>query len=215
MNSDTTKQRMMLCGESVVYRTLSAFDSSLDIDRIILVCRDDELEYMKKELSGFGKLYKIVTGGKTRAESSYNGVSAIDLECDFVAIHDAARCLITPGDISRIVQTARLTGAATAATAISDTIKKVDSSGCITETLKRDELLAVQTPQVFDYKRLLALFDGMDLLSGDITDDNMLYERAGYAITPVDIGTENIKITTPRDMLLAELIIKERENAEF
>lgn len=215
MNSATTKQRMQLLGKTVIYRTVEAFDSCVDIDRIIVVCREDELEYMKKELSFAKKLCKIVIGGKTRAESSYNGLSAIDADCDLVAIHDAARCLIRPENISLVVKKAESTGAATAATAVSDTVKTVDSEGRIKETLKRCELLAVQTPQVFDYKRLFSLFAKTDLHDTDITDDNILFERAGYEIAAVDVGSENIKITTPRDLLLAELILKERDDAEL
>ena len=214
MQSSLTKQRMLLSGKSVVYRSVFAFEACPDIDRIIVVCREDELEYMRCELREMKKVYKIVSGGKTRAESSYNGLCAVGEECELVAIHDAARCLITPFDISRLIEKARIFGAATAATAVSDSIKKVDDGGNIAETLKRSELVAVQTPQVFDYQRLFSAFCGIDLSSDAITDDNMIYEKTGYPIRTVDIGAENIKITTPRDLILAEIIIKERECQE-
>ena len=211
MHSSLPKQRMLLLGKSVIYRSALAFEECTDIDKIIVVSREDDLDYMKNELSEIKKIYKIIKGGRTRAESSYNGLSAVDCECELVAIHDAARCLITSGAISQLVDKARECGAATAATAVSDSVKRVDELGNILQTLNRSELVAVQTPQVFDYKRLLSAFCGIDTSDAKITDDNMVYEKAGYPIQTVDVGCENIKITTPRDLLLAELIIKERE----
>ena len=150
---------------------------------------------------------------QTRLDT-YKGLFAVDCECDLVAIHDAARCLITSGAISRLINEARRCGAVTAATALSDSVKRVDKEGNISGVLDRSEMVAVQTPQVFDYKRLLSAFRGIDLSDERITDDNMIYEKTGYPISTVDVGTENIKITTPRDLLLAELIIKERECQE-
>lgn len=214
MQSPLPKQRMTLCGKSVIYRSVFAFEECSDIDRIIVVCREDELEYMRCELREMKKVYKIVIGGKTRAESSYNGLCAAGEECELVAIHDAARCLITPFAISRLIEKARICGAATAATAVSDSIKRVDTDGNITQTIKRSELVAVQTPQVFDYQRLFSAFCSVGLSSEAITDDNMIYEKTGYPIPTVDIGSENIKITTPHDLILAEIIIKERECQE-
>lgn len=214
MQSSLPKQRMLLCGQTVICRSVSAFEECPDVDRIIVVCREDELDYMKRELRGMKKIHKIVAGGKTRADSSYKGLSAIDCDCELVAIHDAARCLITPKNISCLIESARLCGAATAATSLSDSVKRVDAEGNVIGTIQRSELVAVQTPQVFDCKRLLSVFCGIDLLDTEITDDNMIYEKTGYPISTVDIGSENIKITTPRDLLLAELIIKERECQE-
>ena len=214
MNSALPKQRMLLLGKTVIYRSVLAFEECSDVDRIIVVCREDELEYMKCELREMKKVYKIVSGGKNRAESSYKGLCAVDCECELVAIHDAARCLITPIGISRLIEKARLCGAATAATAVSDSIKRIDTEGNIAQTLNRSELVAVQTPQVFDYSRLYSAFCDTDLADNGITDDNMIYEKTGHPIQTVDIGCENIKITTPRDLIFAELIIKERECRE-
>ena len=214
MKSSLPKQRMLLCGKSVIYRSALAFEECPDVDRIVVVSREDELEYMKDELSEIKKIYKIVSGGATRAESSYKGLCAVDCECELVAIHDAARCLITSDAISQLVGRARECGAATAATAVSDSIKRVDALGNISQTLNRSELVAVQTPQIFDYKMLLSAFKGLDTSDHEITDDNMVYEKTGYPIQTVDVGCENIKITTPRDLLFAELIIKERECQE-
>ena len=212
MGSNVTKQRMLVAGKSVIWHTVTAFDRCPDIDRIIVVSRADEIEYMKKELSDISKLCYITEGGATRAESSYRGICAIGDECSFVAIHDAARCLITSNDISRIVCVARSKGAATATTRIADTVKRVDVCGKIVETIDRDCLVAAATPQVFAYPAIRSAFETSESLGAEITDDNMLYERAGGVVYTVDLECDNFKITTPRDILLAELILKERNN---
>ena len=129
-----------------------------------------------------------------------------------VAIHDAARCLITPEGISTVLEKARLCGAATAAVRVTDTVKRVDDLGNILNTVNRNELCLVQTPQVFDYRGIMDAFASADLINKEYTDDNMLYENAGGRICTVDIGRDNIKITESRDILLAELILKERGN---
>ena len=212
MNSVTTKQRMAICGHSVIWHTVRAFENCCDIDKIIVVAKDGEIDFIKSELADFNKLCGIVVGGKTRAESSYKGLLSVASECTIVVIHDAARCLITPDEISTVVDASRLFGAATAATRVIDTVKSVDSEGCILDTVDRRGLRFVQTPQAFNYQGIMDAFVSADTLSDEITDDNMLYERAGGRIRTVDIGSDNIKITEPRDILLAELILKERGN---
>ena len=212
MNSSMTKQRMTICGHSVIWHTVRAFEKCEAVDKIIVVARADELGFMKSELLEFNKIYDIVIGGKTRAESSYRGLLAIPAACTMVAIHDAARCLITPEGISTVLDKARLCGAATAAMWVTDTVKRVDDLGNILNTVNRNELCLVQTPQVFDYRGIMNAFASADLINKEYTDDNMLYENAGGRICTVDIGRDNIKITEPRDILLAELILKERGN---
>jgi len=212
MNSKITKQRMVICGHSVIWHSVKAFEDCADIDGIIVVARTDEIEYMRFELLEFTKLYGIVEAGQTRAESSYRGLCAVPHGCETVAIHDAARCLVTSEGVSRVLEKARAFGAATAATAITDTVKKTDSNGCVLETLDRKELRAVQTPQAFEYRSIMAAFSALDAFTDDITDDNMVYERFGGRVYTVDIGGDNIKITEPKDLLLAELILKERKN---
>lgn len=212
MNSAITKQRMMVCGHSVIWHSVKAFEECSDIDGIIVVARADEIEYMRLELAGFTKIHSIVAGGQTRAESSYHGLCVVPEGCSTVAIHDAARCLITSDGISCVLEKARSFGAATAATRITDTLKKTDSQGCVLGTVERDGICAVQTPQAFDYREIMSAFSAIGALTADITDDNMVYERFGGSIYTVDVGGDNIKITEPRDLLLAELILKERKN---
>ena len=212
MNSTTTKQRMTICGHSVIWHTVRAFEKCDDVDKIIVVAKDGEQDFMRSELLEFSKMYNIVTGGKTRAESSYKGLLSASADCTMVAIHDAARCLITSCEISKIIDKARAYGAATAATRITDTVKRIDTDGIVIDTVERDRLCRVQTPQVFNYRDIMSAFTSIDLFDAKYTDDNMVYERFGGRVYTVDVGADNIKITEPRDILLAELILKERED---
>ena len=209
MQSKITKQKLDILGHSVLYHSVMAFDVCELIDSIVVVVRESELEFAKAELASSTKVCGIVIGGDTRAESARCGFLAIPGGTDFVAIHDAARPLITPDGISAVVTAAHTTGAASALSPVTDTVKQVDENGFIVSTLDRSILRRAQTPQVFSveiYRRALAACDDF----GSITDDNMLVERIGVAIKGVDVGAENPKITVPEDMAYAEFLLNRR-----
>ena len=126
---------------------------------------------------------------------------------DLIAIHDGARCLITPEMINKVLSAAFEYGCASAGARVTDTIKLAEN-GFITGTVDRDRLYSVQTPQVFSYS---VYKDALSVWDKDVTDDNALVERLGKSVKLVEIGRENIKITTKEDLLYAEYIIKERE----
>lgn len=210
MRSEATKQFMELGGMTVLRRCVLAFDRCDAIDYIILVVRIDEVAFATSEMLGISKVKSIVTGGECRAASAICGLAAVDDDTQLIAIHDAARPLITPDMITRVVTAANTSGAATAASAVTDTIKRVDECHLVLETIPRNTLMRAQTPQVFDvslYKRALSSYKGE---LSDITDDNMLLELIGVDIAVVDVGDENIKLTTPIDISLAELILRSR-----
>lgn len=205
-----TKQRISLCGHTVLWHTLRAFQHSSSVDEIILVVRECEREEILRDIGDeFTKIKRIVNGGNCRAESARLGFSAISDDVDTIAIHDGARCLITPSDIERVISAAKDCGAATAASAVVDTVKRVGGEGFITETLDRDSLRCAQTPQAFARdiyaKALEACKD-----SSDITDDNMLVEAIGVPVLAVLLNDENKKITTPGDLDFAEFVIMKR-----
>ncbi len=205
MGMGVTKQRLCLFGKSLLYRSALAFSECPDIDSVTVVVRSDEVEFARSELEGLSKIHAIVTGGDTRLKSAECGFMAIPEDSDFVAIHDAARPLIKPSDISLIVKNAYEHGAASAVSVVTDTVKAVDADGMIASTLERDRLRMAQTPQVFSailYKR--ALDENGDTA---VTDDNMLIEHLGEPIKCVDIGGYNIKITTPIDLKYAEFLL--------
>lgn len=208
MLSPITKQKMNICGVSVLKRCVIPFVKSRLISSIAVVCREDELEFAKSELAEFtGKPISFTVGGNTRRESAELGFAAVYGGCDFVAIHDGARCLVTEEIIDGVCSEALEYGCATASVKITDTVK-VANGGFAVSTLDREKLYSVQTPQVFErelYRRAIAATPGVAA-----TDDNMLVEALGVGVKLVDTGKENIKITSAEDIAYAEYIISRR-----
>ena len=207
MNSDITKQRMTVLGKTLLKRSVTAFEETELIDDIIVVVRDDETDFARRETEGFTKVRAIVTGGKTRRESAERAVGALSENyCGIIMIHDAARCLICKEDISSVAKAAYESGAASAVYAVFDTVKLTDKDGRIIGTVDRDTIRIAATPQAFDF----ALYkQAMEKSADDdaITDDNMLLEKMGIPVTAVNTSRQNIKITTPEDILYAEYVI--------
>lgn len=203
MGSDVPKQELMLLGESIISRSVRAFDDCPDIDGVIIVVRREELERLDM-LRDYKKFMGFVTGGETRSESASNGfLSAEKLGAGYVVFHDAARPLITPGDISRIVRAAKEHGAASAVRRVTETVKYI-SDGMIASTVNRDELLIAETPQAFSaglYRQAI------DFSNESYTDDNMYMEKLGIPVFPVITEGVNIKITSPDDMRYAEYLL--------
>ena len=211
MNSSITKQRMLILGESVLHRSVKAFDNSSLVSEIIVVARADEIELLKSDIDGFAKPIRIIAGGQTRAESARLGFMAISEKSDYLMIHDAARCLVTTEIIDSVALSAFEYGAATAATAVSDTIKRSSDGKTIDATIPRNELYAAQTPQAFNKEVYTQALEVVQTSEFEITDDNMMAEIAGAKIHIVECGRENIKITTPSDIEYAEYVIRKRE----
>ena len=215
LGSDKPKQHLQILGMSVVQRTLCAFEECPYVDEIIIAGRSDDLEVYRElvKKSALKKVKAIVTGGADRQESAFKAFLKISEDTKYVAVHDAARCLITPEQITRVAVEAFSCGAAIAACKAKDTIKIADGTK-IKETPDRETVWQAQTPQIMKsdlYRACIytALEDGY---KG--TDDASLCERHGFEVRLVDTGYENIKITTPIDLIIAEAIIKERESKE-
>ncbi len=208
-----TKQLLTLAGVPVVVRTVTAFDKSPYIDEIVLVARKEEIETLKALFEVFEMKHsvRIVAGGETRQASALIGFESISPKMKFVAIHDAARCLVTEEMIAKVVSAAYATGAASAGMPIYDTVKKVDKSSCIEETVDRSNLWRATTPQVFrsELYRAAAYIAKNENFAA--TDDNMLAEHIGHKVRLIDCGDQNIKLTTPTDVYVAEAILKARE----
>ena len=211
MKSDKTKQFIEIFGKTVLERTLLAFDKSTLVDEIIVVHKDGEKSGVREILSSLSldKPTRTALGGACRAESAKNGFAAISEDSNFVAIHDAARCLITPEMIDNVIEKAHKTGAATAVCSVSDTVKIADADGKIVSTVPRETVFRAQTPQVFSVPLYSQAVDNCHDLS-TITDDNMLIEQIGADIYAVDLGYTNIKITTKEDLTLAKNILTKR-----
>ncbi len=211
--SGKTKQHLTLCGIPVVARTLMAFEKCDKINEIIIVARKEEMGEYERYASEYGitKISAVVKGGQTRQDSVLCGFEAIDDRCEFVAIHDGARCLITVENIDAVLHDAYAYGAATAATMATDSIKRADKYGFITETVERENLWTVQTPQIFKTELYRAAAYVCKDEGFTATDDNALAEHVGFRVKLTDVGRENIKITTPTDLTVAEAILSQRE----
>ena len=210
MGKKVSKQLLKLAGIPVLARTLHAFAQSGYIDEIVLVTRAEDMHDITLLLTKYGikKPVRMVIGGATRADSVKRGVEAINKKSKFVAIHDGARCLITPQMIKKVLRAAYMHRAATAACTVSDTVKIATKRGFIARTENRDLVWLAQTPQVFDvnlYRAALA-----NVKDDTLTDDNQLIEAIGYPVKLVDTGAENMKITRPEDLPRAEAILAQR-----
>ena len=202
----------LLSGPAIEY-TLKAFQKCHLIKEIVIVCREQDNDRINKiiELNGFSKVSKLVKGGDSRADSVRNGIGACSENAKYYAIHDGARPLITVEEIERVVEAAFDTGAATLGTSVKDTIKVVDGFNNIESTPIRSQLRAVQTPQVFerDLYRFALENAGDNIIN--FTDDCSLIENMGGEVLVVKGNEENIKLTTPIDIVIAESILKSRQ----
>ncbi len=216
MGGDTTKQMMTLADIPIVVHTLLAFENCSRISEIIVVAKEDEIPTYNVFAQKYGitKLTKTVKGGKTRQESALHGFDATSPKADFVAIHDAARCLITPEDIEKVLDAAIKYGAASASQSVVDTVKIVDSKGFTVRTEDRNCVKLAQTPQIFSRNLYCAAAYTARDEGCEATDDNMLCERIGYNVKMVECSQDNIKITFSDDIRKAEKILSERKIEE-
>lgn len=203
MGAGMNKVYLPLCGRTVIETTLAPFCNSDKIDEIIVVT--DDVEKCKSVVCGIPKVKAVVLGGATRQQSVRNGLSAASGE--FVAIHDGARALITENEIEKVIDAGKKYGAATLGVRCKDTIKRIDSDGFIEKTENRDFLYQVQTPQVFKRLEIIKMHE---MAHSDFTDDCSVLESFGKRIKMVEGSYENIKITTPEDIEVAEKILEKR-----
>lgn len=216
MGADSAKQMMNLCGKPIIVHSLLAFEASEYIDEIILVAKADEIELYPALLNQYGiqKVTHIVEGGETRQDSVLRGFEMVPDKADHIAIHDGARPLITPAQIKSVVLAAYDYKAAAAAAPAKDSVKVANISAMIDYTVDRKTVWLMQTPQVFygNLFRASIYTASKDKFQG--TDDTEVAEHAGFSTKLVNTGYENIKITTPVDLLIAEAILQKRSTEE-
>ena len=219
MKSEKAKQFLEVAGHEVLYYSLRAFDEHPEVDSIVLVTKEEFVEHCQKELAEryqFAKVRDICIGGKERYDSVYQGLSAIGAEGEngIVLIHDGARPFVTAEMISASIACARECGACTVGVPAKDTIKIVDTDHYGVETPERKFVYQIQTPQTFQVPLLHRAYETMYKAkrNGDthnITDDTMLVEQyAGVRCKVVEGAYENIKITTPEDLAIAEIFVE-------
>ena len=204
-----------LAGRCLLLRSLEALAASAEVDLVVPVVARAEmprLTGLESELRKIPKLGSAVAGGVERQDSVRCGLEALPAEVTHVAVHDAARPLVRPGDVSRVVRAARSSGAALLAVPVRDTIKRVEA-GRVVATPPRSECYAAQTPQVFriDWLRDALAKADADGVRG--TDDASLVERLGVVVDVVEGDPANLKITSAADLALAEVWLRRRSEA--
>lgn len=199
-----------LGGEPMIVRTVRAFQDCDAIASIVIVTREDLIRPISGLCRDMGKVAAVVAGGKTRQESVHLGLNALPKGTKLAAVHDGARPLISWQVIDRVVRAANTYGAAAPAVPVKDTIKVVQG-GLVKETPDRSSLAAVQTPQVFDFDLLRGALRKAEEDGATVTDDCSAVERTGMKIKIVEGDERNLKVTTPMDLKIAELLLEEME----
>jgi 2-C-methyl-D-erythritol 4-phosphate cytidylyltransferase len=194
------KQFLPLAGKAVVEWTIEVFRKIKTVEQIVLAVPEDDLERAKN----LG--VTVVAGGEERGDSVKNGLKAISPDCDLVIIHDGARPLITPDIIEKAISEAKEYGAAIVGVPAKDTIKRVGDDLVIKDTVDRQALWQAQTPQIFKYEIITRAY----AKKRSATDDAKLVEDLGIKVKMVMGSYENIKITTPEDLIVAEAILRSR-----
>ena len=212
MGLDINKVFLPLAGRSVLRRSLDALEESGSIGGIVLVLAEGEREHYDALIGREGEcalVRHVVTGADTRQQSVYAGLRVVPEDVRLVAIHDAARALVPPDVITSVVESARQYGTGVAATLITDTVKRVDDSDCAVETLVREQLRAVQTPQVFLRSLIMRAHERAQQDAYQATDDAALVERYGEVVRLVVApqGNRNVKLTSPEDVEVMEQMI--------
>lgn len=204
-----------LAGKPVIAHTIAAFERCEAVQDIVIVARAERLADIRSIAEQTKKTHTIVPGGEHRQDSVREGLRNISPDAKFVAVHDAARPLVTPGEIERVFAAAREHGAAALAAPVSDTLKRADQKLFVCGSVAREHLYGMQTPQIFARELLTAAYEriGADHLS--VTDEASAVEYLGQPVMLVPTETYNFKITFPNDLALAKLVLENRQSADL
>jgi 2-C-methyl-D-erythritol 4-phosphate cytidylyltransferase len=200
----------LVSGKPIIAHTIAAFENTKCVDEIILVGRADSLGELRKIIGKPTKVKQIVAGGTERSDSVRAGLEHVDPKSDFVAVHDAARPMITPEKITRVFEAAQTSGGATLAETINDTLKRADADLAVIGSVDRDGVYAMQTPQVFEKKLLEEAYELVVKKRIVVTDEVSAVELLGKKVVLVTNHDFNFKITYPRDLPMAEFVLKQR-----
>ncbi|MCE5330355.1 2-C-methyl-D-erythritol 4-phosphate cytidylyltransferase [bacterium] len=217
LRADINKQFISLCGKPILAHTIGVFQRAVQIDEIFVLVPQEFIEYTKKNVVdkyGYTKVTKIITGGETRQETVENALKFVPENCNIISVHDGVRPLIYSADVNKLIELliesnkkdSRVQGVILAAAAY-ETIKKINNIEGTVKTIPREIVYHAQTPQTFFKDTLIESYKLARNDNFTATDDSMLVERAGYKVKFLKGNHENIKITTPIDLFLAELII--------
>ena len=214
MGSKINKQFLLIDNKPILAHSIEVFNGLKFVDEIIVVSKEEEVEYCRKEIVyryGFNKVSKIVKGGKERQDSIYNGIISLNDETDIVLTHDGARPFIRKEAIIKGIEGAIEYGACVIGVPLKDTIKVVEEEGIVHHTPNRSLLWAAQTPQCFQVNLLKEGYE-YAISEGIVgTDDSSLVEKKGYPVKMLMGNYDNIKITTPEDLIIAESFLKNND----
>lgn len=205
-----------LGGQPVLARTLGVFNTCASIDSIVLVCSSsarEELEQIARAAAP-QKLRAVVTGGAHRHLSVAEGLGCVTDDAAIIAVHDAARPLVTCEMIERCLEAARNSGAAACARPVTDTLKRVNDERFIIESVDRAKLWSVETPQIFRADLLRHAYEEIIATGGYVTDETSAVQAAGAPVALVETPEWNGKITFPADLELARVILRGRQNKQ-
>lgn len=215
MLSSDNKVFLPLRGIPAIIRALAPFSSL--VDGVVIVTRPDEKERVRHLLQGFGMerlVLALVDGGSDRQASVANGLAALPPHDGMVLVHDGARALVTDDIVQRTLASVAAHGSGVAAVPVTDTIKKAGPDGLVEATLDRTTLYAMQTPQGFRLDLLRKAHQWADTHGYRATDDAALLEAAGMPVYLCQGDSENIKLTTPTDLIVAEALLAQRAKRE-
>ena len=202
-----------LCGVPVLARTLTVLDQAVLVDEIVVAAQPEKLEEVAALVGGAGirKPVRVVEGGASRAESVLLAALEANEDVEYLAVHDGARPLVLPEQVDDLIRLGQRTYAVAPAVPVTDTVKVADLSGLVLSTPDRSTLFAVQTPQVFQANLLKAALQSAIAAEAPLTDDCSAVEQLGKEVYLTPGWRENIKITTPEDLSVAELFLRRRE----
>jgi 2-C-methyl-D-erythritol 4-phosphate cytidylyltransferase len=204
----------LLGDKPVLAHTLEAFEQTSSVDEIILVARAERVAEFQElvKSSASKKVCDVIAGGAQRQDSVRAGLERLNPETTYVAVHDAARPLVMPEQIDRVFALAREHGAAALAEPITDTLKRADENRFVTGGVAREGLYAMQTPQIFSKKLLLDAYAAVATNNLSVTDEVSAVEHLGAKVLLVPNDEFNVKITYPRDLLLAQSALTRRSS---
>ena len=201
-----------IAGKPVIAHAIQAFERSRSVTEIIIVAREDQHDEIRElaRAKSFKKVRSIIAGGEHRQDSVRAGLDRLDDEAKYVAVHDAARPLVTSEQIEDVYAQCRVHGAAALAEPINDTPKRADVDLIITASVDRHQLYAMQTPQIFERGLIEDAYRAVYAGNVSVTDEVSAVERLGSKVVLVLNEDFNFKITYPRDLALAEFVLKQR-----
>src|SRR6266576_5961960 len=201
-----------IAGKPVIAHTIRAFERASSVTEVIVVACEERHDETRKIAAdeGFKKVQSIIGGGEHRQDSVRAGLDHLNVDAKYVAVHDAARPLITPEQIERVFEQCQTHGAAALAEPINDTIKRVDVDFVVAGSVDRHQLYAMQTPQIFERGLIEEAYRAVYAGNVSVTDEASSVERLGRKVVLVLNEDFNFKITYPRDLGLAEFVLKQR-----